>query len=699
MTTSPLLRLFNPRSIAILGASEKNPWGAMALKLLDNFNFTGPIHLVNRRGGTVLGRPTVTAATGIGEPVDAAFIAVPAAGLAEAVEEMAAAGIRQGVVVTSGFAEIGPEGVAEQARVFSRAGDLGLTLLGPNSLGFNNFVNKVGLGTLPLVTPTLAAPRVGLVSQSGATAGILCRTAARTNVSLTYAVALGNEAQVGLAEVLDFLVDDAGTRAIAVFAETIRDPAGFIPVAKRALAAAKPIIMLKVGVGELAAAVAQAHTGALVGDDRIFDAVCAELGIIRVQTLEELLTTADFLAFTGVLPDRKFAVASISGGACEMMADLGEAHGVPFARFTAETVARVAAELPGYGAAHNPLDITGAAMADPDLFRRSIAAIAPDPEVGLVAACFELPTDAAELSGFNRPAIRAIAQGIAEAGVKGFLLQQTYQPISEFGRSIAQEAGLGQVVSGLDHAMRAVGAAFAWSAKVRAGLPPPLALPAPIAARPVTERETLEMLGAVGVPVVPARIVRSRDAAMAAAAAIAEPVALKILSPDIPHKTEVGGVRLHLSGDAVVGEAYDAIMASVTAARPQARIDGVIVSPMRTGGLELLVGVARDSGWGLALAVGFGGVLVELLQDSSLCRLPVSPAQVREMLVGLRGARLLAGYRGAPATDLDVVAETISRIGNAALALGPDLASLEINPLWVRGDKVECLDALAVWST
>lgn len=698
MTTSPLHRLFKPRSIAILGASEKNPWGAMALKLLEKFNFTGPVHLVNRRGGMVLGRPSVTTATAIGEQVDAAFIAVPAAGLGEAVEEMAAAGIRHGVVVTSGFAEIGPDGAAEQARIFDRARDLGLTLLGPNSLGFNNFVDQVGLGTLPLVTPVLPAPRVGLVSQSGATAGILCRTAARTNVSLTYAVALGNEAQVGLAAVLDFLVADPATRAIAVFAETIRDADAFISVAKRALAAGKPIIMLKVGVGELAAAVAQAHTGALVGDDRIFDAVCAELGIIRVNTLEELLTTADFLAFTGILPDRKFAVASISGGACEMMADLGEAHGVPFSRFDTETVARVAAELPGYGAAHNPLDITGAAMADPDLFRRSIAAIAPDPEVGLVAACFELPTDAADISGVTRPVIRAIAQGISETGVKGFLLQQTYQPITDFGRAIAGEAGLGQVVSGLDQAMRAVAAAFAWSAKARRGLPPPLPLPAPIAARPATERETLDMLGAAGVPVVPARIVRSREEAVAAAAAMGEAVALKILSPDIQHKTEVGGVRLNLSGQAAVARAYDAIMASVTAARPQARIDGVIVSPMRTGGVELFVGVARDPSWGLAIAVGFGGVLVELLQDSSLRRLPVSPVQVREMLGGLRGAKLLAGYRGGPAVDLDAVADAISRIGNAALALGPDLASLEINPLWVKGDKVECLDALAVWT-
>ena len=698
MTALDLTQLLRPRSVAIIGASDKNPWGAMALRVLKQMDFSGPVHLVNRRGGEVLGRQSVTSARAIQEPVDAAFVVVPASGLAEAIEDMADAGIRHGAIVTSGFAEVGDEGAAQQARIFARAEDLGLTLLGPNSLGFLNFVDRVGVGTLPVTTPLLADPRVGLVSQSGATAGILSRAANKTNVSLSYSVALGNEARVGLSDVVEFLVDDATTRSIAVFAESIRDPARFLGVARKALAARKPIVMLKVGIGELAAAVAQAHTGALVGDNKIFEAACREYGVVRVDTLEELLHTADFLAYAGVLPDAKFAVASISGGACEMIADRGDDHGVPFARFDAATTARVKAELPDFGAAHNPLDITGAAMSDPDLFRRSIAAIAPDPQVGLIGVCFEAPAAEEDVSPVTRPAIEAIAKGLNEAGVKGFLLQQTYQPITPFARQLAAEAGLPYIASGLGHTMRSVGAAFAWSRLAREGLPKAPPAPAPIVARPITERETLDVLAASGVPVVPARIARSRAEAEAAAREIAEPVVLKILSPDIQHKTEVGGVQLNLVGQETVGDAYEAMMARVAAVRPTAHIEGVIVSPMREGGLELFVGVARDPTWGLAIAVGLGGVFVELLHDTSLRLLPVRPEMVKTMLGELRGAKILAGYRGGPPVDVDAVARAVAAIGDAAIALGPDLASLEINPLWVDGDRIECLDALAVWT-
>ncbi|WP_448661603.1 acetate--CoA ligase family protein [Sphingomonas sp. CJ20] len=695
---SSLSALFRPRNVAIVGASDRNPWGAMALRLLESLAFDGAVHCVNPRGGTAIGRHCARSAVAIGETVDAAFIAVPAAALPDALEDMAAAGIRYGVVVTSGFAEAGPDGAAEQARIFARARQLGVTLMGPNSLGFVNFADRVGLGTLPVAVPALPNPRVGLVSQSGATAGILTRSAGRNNVSLTHAVALGNEAHVDLSRVVDFLVEDAQTRAIAIFAETIRDPASFLAAARKALQARKPVVMLKVGVGELAAAVAQAHTGALVGNDRIFRSAAHETGITLVDTLEDLLATADFMAYAGVLPAGKaFAVASISGGACEMIADRGEDHGVPFSRFDSDTAARLTAELPGFATAHNPLDITGAAMADPDLFRRSIVAIAGSPDVALIGACFELPSSQQDLSPVSKPVLGAIGRGFAEAGVKGFLLQQTIQPMSGFARDIATEAGLPHVASGIGQTMGAVGAAFAWSQKVHvapASAPPS---PVPIGARPKSERETLDVLASAGVPVVPARIVGSRAAAVAAAREMAEPVVLKILSPDIAHKTEIGGVVLDLIGDQAVGDAYDAMIARVAAARPDARIDGVIVSPLRQGGLELFVGIARDPAWGLAIAVGFGGTLVELLQDSALRLLPVTPQTVREMLRELRGARLFNGYRGAPPSDLDAIAEAVARIGDVALALGDDLASLEVNPVWVRESRVECLDALALW--
>jgi len=264
-------------------------------------------------------------------------------------------------------------------------------------------------------------------------------------------------------------------------------------------------------------------------------------------------------------------------------------------------------------------------------------------------------------------------------------------------RAVAEASGLRDIVFGMDFGTRALGHLARWSARLAEGPVPdsPRMMPA-IWQRFEGERALLDFLATQRVPVVPGTITRSAPEAAAAAKRLDGPVAMKIASPDIAHKSEAGGVRL---GIAAVDAArtYDEIRAAVARALPAARIDGIIVSPMRTDGLELFVGVARDSDWGLAIAVGLGGVWVEILKDSAVRLLPVGKTEVREMLASLRGAALLGGYRGGAAADLDRLAEAIVAIGDAALALGPDLAALEINPLWVRGGDVQALDALAVW--
>ena len=693
-----LKRLFAPKSVAILGASENNPWARFVIRTLEALDYSGPLHLVNRRGGSVLGRETIARATLIGEPVDASFVMVPAAALEETLRDMAEAGIRNGVVVTSGFAEVGEAGAAEQARLFGIAETLGITLMGPNSLGFVNLVDRVALSAIPVRVPILPDPCVGIVSQSGATAGVISNSGHATNVSLTHVIAVGNEASVDLADAIEFMIDCPATRAIGVFVESARRPTTFIAAARRALAARKPIVLLKVGVGELAAQVAQAHTGALVGDNKVFDAICRDLGIVRVNTMEQLLQSANMLAHTGVLGEGGFAVASLSGGACEMIADLGEAEGVPFATFSPSTKEKLKAILPAYATVQNPLDVTGGVLSNLQAFEDAVAIAGQDEAVALVAGCFDLAQEA-RTDTLGRPAIAHIAAGVRRSGVPGFLLPQSYLSVSDYARETLETTGMALSSAGLGMAMAAAGGAFRWSAAARAGPPPALDTTAIVSAqvRPANEHEALDYLASRGVPTIPVRIARTAEEAATIATELGGRLALKILSPDIAHKTEVGGVALGVSGPDAARTEFAAMVDRVSRAEPAARLDGVTISPMRGAGVELIVGIARDATWGLVLAVGLGGVWVEVLADADLSLLPVSPEQVETMLGRLKAARLLDGYRRQPAIDRRKVAEVVAAIGNAAIALGPDLVSLEVNPLWASGAAVECLDALTVW--
>ncbi len=293
-------------------------------------------------------------------------------------------------------------------------------------------------------------------------------------------------------------------------------------------------------------------------------------------------------------------------------------------------------------------------------------------------------------------ALRHIAAGLHAADVPALMISHSVKPVSDVSARIIEEIGLTYVSAGIHHGMNALAMAFWWSDQYRrlASAAAPLPAIAPAAERPRSERATLTFLAHRGVPVVPTTLAADADQAIAAAGAIGGPVALKIASDDIAHKTDIGGVALNLQGDAAVGEAFGRVLA---VAPPGACVDGVLVAPMRTGGIELFVGCTRDAQWGPVMAVGLGGVWVEILQDVALRPLPIDAAEVRRMLGELRGAKLLQGARGTEPADLDALATVIARIGDAAVALGPDLEALEVNPLWVRGADVEALDALAVW--
>jgi len=456
-------------------------------------------------------------------------------------------------------------------------------------------------------------------------------------------------------------------------------------------------VMMKVGTSTLAAEIARTHTGALVGDDRLVGAALRQWGIVRVQSLEELAVTAGLLARSGPLPPGGLGVVSISGGACDIIADRGEVLGLPLPELAAPTRSRLAELLPDYVTPRNPLDITGAASERPQLFAEALEAIAHDPSVALLAAVFVLPTTgrAARFA----PRLELMGQGLRAAGERGFLVAPTAGDIDAATAAVLDQVGIPYAITRLGDAVAPFANAIRWSECLRKPRPAETAadeLELLDRTGQWSEAQGLELLAEHGVPVVPWRRAATAEEAVAAARELGYPVAVKVLSPEILHKTDIGGVALGIGSDDEARKAFEQVAAA--AGRIEgARLEGALVAAMRSGGVELIVGVVRDRDWGPTLAVGLGGVWVHVADDTTLRLLPVAADDVREMLGELRGKALLHGVRGSPPADLDRLVQAIIAFARLAERLGSRLASIEANPLRVDGPTVEALDAAVVW--
>lgn len=693
-----LKQLFNPRSLVFVGASDRSRWSRTAYENLKAIGFQGTLHLVNRRGGAAHGQSAVVSCRDIGAPVDAALLMVPAEGLKESLEDVASAGIRHAAVVTSGFAELGADGARLQDTVTAAARSLGISLLGPNCMGFLNFAGRTACWTGSIRTPPLPGD-IGVVSQSGAVANYIAHFAHQQGIGLSCLISTGNEACLDLADVANFFVEDPATSVVAIFAESVRDPAAFKAAAARAMRAAKPVVILKVGRSETAAKAAQSHTGALVGDDKVFDGACRQLGLVRVDSVEELVITADLLSKVGILHGDGVGIVSISGGMSELAADYAHAENVRLPELSETTTRELRAVLPSYGTPSNPLDITGAAVTKTELFEQTLKILSRDPSFSLLACLFDVPT------GYNNDwadlyldSVASIGRALGSTGIPSVLISHTVKPVSDKSRSLIA-ADFPYVPGGLRLGIRAIRNAVNWSRKHHRFTAPAAraAPPSPAAGGfPLSEKEALEHLSRFGVPVVPFVLARTEQQAVEAAGRFGGAVALKISSPDIAHKSDIGGVALDVAGADAVARGFRTIRDNVLRARPDANVAGILVLPMRRGGIELFVGARRDPAWGLVIAVGLGGVWIEALRDMSLRGLPVEEDEVIDMLAELRGTKLLQGYRGSPPVDLASLAKVIVRLGDAALALGPALETLEVNPLLAAGTRIEALDALAV---
>ncbi|MEU0466545.1 acetate--CoA ligase family protein [Amycolatopsis sp. NPDC006131] len=696
--TGSLRELFRPESIALVGATDKSGWSLSTFDNLRNHLFAGKVYLVNPRTEVVHGEAAYRSLSEIGEPVDLVYVMVPTTAVLPVLREGAGLGIRNYVVLTAGFGETGPEGKRLEDEIVAFAREHGLTVLGPNGNGYINAAGRTTPYGLPIPAPLLAGP-VGVVLQSGALASSVLSFAQARNVGLSLLTSMGNEAMVSVTDVMSYLVDDPDTSVIALFLESVRHPEEFARVCRRAARAGKPVVALKIGVSALASHTAQAHTGALVGDDRVIDAAFRRLGVVRVHSLEDLIITAGLLASVGRVGGPRLGVVTPSGGASEIIADRAEQEGLELPAFAPETVQRLAAIVPDFATVQNPLDVTGYVVVDRTLLGRALEVVAADPGIDAVVLLNDLPRVQPADPSVTLQIAGATAERIRSARVPVVVVSNVLTDVTEFGRYVQAQTGFPYVAGGIEHGMTAIGHVVRWSAGVEAagaepGAPPP-ALPATAGAGEVwAEHRASAVLASSGVPVVPSQRVSGAEEAAAAAGRFGYPVVLKAAAEGLGHKSDIGGVRLGLGGPEEVRSAYR----EVTAALAARGLSGdAVVQPQRRGGVELLVGVVRDPSWGLTMAIALGGVWVEVLGDSALRLLPVTSDDVREALADLRGYRLLTGARGTEPADLGRLAEVIAGIGELAQRLGPDLAALEVNPLLVRGAEVEALDALITW--
>jgi len=699
-----LRSLFGAKSVVLIGATDRSLWSVWTYTNLRHYSPHVRVHVVHPHHEEVHGQPVLNSLKSLKEPVDLAYVMVPTSAVLEVMNEVADAGISNVVILTAGFGEAGPDGAELESRLVELARRRGMTVLGPNG---NGFINAAG-GVTPyglVIAPPLEVGPVGIVLQSGGLASGVLTGAQALGVGLSLLVSTGNEALTSASDIMRYLIEDDQTKVIAAFIESIRQPDEFRIVAELALQAGKPIVALKTGRTEAGAKAALAHTGALAGDDRVVDAAFRQMGVIRVNTLEELLATAGYLGHHPTIRGRRIAAITPSGGACDLLADLATEEQLEFPAFLSPTLAELGRLLPSFSNPQNPLDVTGYVVIDPTLAVQSMEIVGRDVTGNFDMVLYTATIPRSEAANpapveENMDALAAAGKSLAVPLVLHSLINVDVTP---YQRKLLRDRGLYQL-SGIEPAMRAIGHGARYHDRRDRWLevgPPAIAptIEVPAGARGVwPEHMVRGLLEAHGIAVAPARLTKSAQEAKAFAEEYGVPVALKVASSALAHKSDIGGVALGVKVDQVVGT-FDDLVNRLAVALPAATLDGVLVGPMRTGGIELLVGVVTDPTWGKVLSLGLGGVWVEVLGDVALRVLPVSPEEIMAMLAELRGAALLSGARGTRSVDMDRLVSVVHRIAQLAEGLGAALDTLEVNPLRVDGECVEVLDALAIWRT
>jgi acetyltransferase len=691
---APLLR---PRSVAIVGVSPKARYGVAMMRNNAQMGFTGPIYPINPNYPEIEGRKCYPSLGALPEVPDVAVLVVPGRGVLAVIEEAGKLGVPAAIIVAQGFAEENTdEGRRRQDELTALADRYNMAIAGPNCLGISSYGYNFGnsYSDLPRVTPG----GISILSQSGGLMNALASVGAERSAGLNYLVSFGNQAVVTVADYIDYMADDPQTRVIACIMEGVRDGRRFREAVERA-ARKKPLVIQKLGRSESGKRATLAHTGTLAGDDRAYVAFFRQNGVALSESLDQLMETAMLFDLAPLPVGNRAGMITVSGGTTGLIADVGEAAGLTFNTFSDATNTKLQKALKFDRPLGNPIDTTSwPALTDEGHLDACLDALLADDDVDLIGVVFRVAAGPVHAKLLTNLADRA--RGAAKPVVCISTVSYSVQAMRKAAPQIADLPMLEDIDRGQKALRKLVDYGVFRKKAAAAGavaLLPPFDLGTLPQRATLTEFESKKLLAKAGLPVTREILATSAMAAAKAATEIGFPVALKIQSPDVPHKSDAGGVVLRIGSEAEARSAYDRIVASVAAAHPKAEIDGVLVQEMVAGGTEMILGMNRGE-LGPLVVLGLGGIFVEVMGDVALRFPPLAAADVREMLAEIKGAKLLQGYRGQPVGDVDALVEVVVAFGRFVAATDGRFSAIDVNPLIVRpkGQGVVVADALMV---
>jgi len=692
-----LERLLRPRSVAIVGASATpGALGASVLANLLRLGFSGDIHLINPNRAAIGDRACLQSIEELPPGVDVAVLAIPRAGVLAAVDSLARRGVGAAVIFSAGFAEGGDEGRAQQRELADIAERHDMLIEGPNCLGLVNHVDGVALTFVETPAAPLREGRgIAIVSQSGAMACVLGAMLASRELAVSYSISTGNEAVTGVEDFLEHLLGDSRTRVIGMIVEQFRQPQRLLTLARRARAAGTRIVLLHPGRSSAARESAATHTGALAGDYALMRAKVEAEGVVLVETLEELGDVLELAQRAAVPPAAGTAVMTESGAFKALTLDLCDQVGLALPPLDDVNAPALRAVMPAFVPVSNPLDLTAQGLVDPDIYRRTLLALAADERIGTIVIDI-IQTDTATCERKFPTIIAALGELNSSKAVLFAGLDEGAAVPPQYIREL-RALGVPYFPSP-DRAVRALARLAA--AALRKPPETPCSRTLDRSSLPsglVPEYRAKAFLEPLGIPFPAGELVRTLEEAMPAADRLGYPVALKAQSAELPHKSDCGGVVLGLKDRETVAAGWRRLHDNLARHRPGLTLDGVLVEAMGRPGVELIIGGRNDPEWGPVVLVGFGGVQAELLRDVRLILPGQSADQVIEALCGLKAGALLRGYRGSPALDVGALAELVVRVGEL---LGSDssLREIDLNPVMIypTGEGVLALDALIV---
>jgi len=706
-------RLFRPESVAIVGASQKGGFATEILMNIKKWGFSGEVVAVNPRYEQIEGVPCFPSLSAIPHRIGVAIIAIPSKAIPAVLDDCEAAGVGAIQIISSGFAEQVGDGFAKQRWLMEWAERTGIPVVGPNCFGLMNPANR--LMAVPLDFHTMKAGGISAILQSGTLVYSLLVPLLARGIGIGRVVTIGNEACLDVADFIDYFADEDDTRVITSYCEQIKRPLEFIKACERAADKGKPIVMIKVGRSENARQAALAHTGSLVGSDVAIDAVLKRLGVIRVDTIDDLIETAAALSSTKLPKGRRVAFASFSGTAASILADFADSCDVEFPPLPAPVKARLEAVFPEFGNVRNPLDLTAQGSYDTHIIDESLNALATSGAYDVVIWGRGFPSCIDMRSALGQSLTRAAAAApevvFPILSLPGGHFFTSLDPKDAMLDPKAEFDGM-PFLQGMAPGLKAISALMNYAEFLRNRKPgdrlskqwgqrsacysEAVRLIREAKGDVLTEREGKRLLALYGIPVTREALATSGADAAQIAQDLTFPLAMKVESAEIVHKTDVGGVLLNISSPEKASMAYEQIMASVRSHRPEAKIAGVVVQEMAKSGPEMMLGATFDPQFGPVIAIGLGGIWVEALNDLQVLLPPFEAADVQFTIGQLRGASVLRGARGGAMTDLDGLAACIVRFGTLCTDLADEIGEIDINPIILADNgagltAVDCL--------